>query len=52
VKGEAPVNETRRRLVRTVVRLAVVAAALGAWQLYANRAGNPYLLPPSVVFPA
>jgi ABC-type nitrate/sulfonate/bicarbonate transport system permease component len=46
------VNETRRRLVRTVVRLAVVAAAFGAWQLYANGAGNPYLLPPSVVFPA
>jgi ABC-type nitrate/sulfonate/bicarbonate transport system permease component len=49
---DKPLNKARRRLVRTVVQLAVLAAALGAWQLYANGANNPYLLPPSTVFPA
>jgi ABC-type nitrate/sulfonate/bicarbonate transport system permease component len=38
--------------VLAVARLAVLAAALGAWQLAAEGGGNPYFLPPSVVFPA
>jgi ABC-type nitrate/sulfonate/bicarbonate transport system permease component len=46
------VSKTRQRLVLTVARLAVLAAALGAWQLSAEGGGNPYFLPPSVVFPA
>jgi ABC-type nitrate/sulfonate/bicarbonate transport system permease component len=46
------VSKTSRRLVLTVARLVVLAAALGAWQLYAEGGGNPYFLPPSVVFPA
>jgi ABC-type nitrate/sulfonate/bicarbonate transport system permease component len=43
---------TRQRLVLTVARLAVLAAALEAWQLAAQGGSNPYFLPPSVVFPA
>lgn len=43
---------TRGRLVLAVARLAVLAAAVGAWQLAARGGGNPYFLPPSVVFPA
>jgi ABC-type nitrate/sulfonate/bicarbonate transport system permease component len=46
------VNKALRRLLLTVARLAVLAAALGAWQLAAEGGANPYFLPPSVVFPA
>ncbi len=45
-------NKAPRRLVLTVARLAVLAAALEAWQLAAEGGANPYFLPPSVVFPA
>jgi ABC-type nitrate/sulfonate/bicarbonate transport system permease component len=45
-------TKAQRRLALTITQLAVFAAALGAWQVYANGANNPYLLPPSVVFPA
>jgi ABC-type nitrate/sulfonate/bicarbonate transport system permease component len=46
------VNKGLRRLVLTVARLAVLAAALAGWQLAAEGGANPYFLPPSVVFPA
>jgi ABC-type nitrate/sulfonate/bicarbonate transport system permease component len=46
------VNRALRRLVLTVARLAVLAAALAGWQLAAEGGANPYFLPPSVVFPA
>jgi ABC-type nitrate/sulfonate/bicarbonate transport system permease component len=46
------VNKALRRLVLTLARLAVLAAALEAWQLAAEGGANPYFLPPSVVFPA
>jgi ABC-type nitrate/sulfonate/bicarbonate transport system permease component len=46
------VNKALRRLVLTVARLAVLAAALAGWQLAAEGGANPYFLPPSVVFPA
>lgn len=49
---KARAGKARGRLVLVVVQLVVLAAALGAWQLYASGANNPYLLPPSVVFPA
>lgn len=45
-------NRGLRRLVLTVARLAVLAAALAGWQLAAEGGANPYFLPPSVVFPA
>ena len=45
-------NKALRRLLLTVARLAVLAAALEAWQLAAEGGANPYFLPPSVVFPA
>ncbi len=45
-------NKALRRVVLTVARLAVLAAALEAWQLAAEGGANPYFLPPSVVFPA
>ena len=45
-------NKGLRRLVVTVARLAVLAAALAGWQLAAEGGANPYFLPPSVVFPA
>ncbi len=45
-------NKGLRRLVLTVARLAVLAAALAGWQLAAEGGANPYFLPPSVVFPA
>ena len=44
-------NKTQR-LARAAARAAVLAAALGAWQLAARGGANPYFLPPSVVFPA
>jgi len=46
------VSKALRRLVLTVARLAVLAAALAGWQLAAEGGANPYFLPPSVVFPA
>jgi ABC-type nitrate/sulfonate/bicarbonate transport system permease component len=58
VKRDAPVRRTRlvgspgRPLVLAVARLAVIAVALGGWQLAAEGGGNPYFLPPSAVFPA
>lgn len=45
-------SKALRRLVLTVARLAVLAAALAGWQLAAEGGANPYFLPPSVVFPA
>jgi ABC-type nitrate/sulfonate/bicarbonate transport system permease component len=45
-------SKTQRRLALAVARLAVLAAALGAWQLSAEGGANSYFLPPSVVFPA
>ncbi len=45
-------NKTRGWLVLAAARLAVLAAAAGAWQFAAEGGGNPYFLPPSVVFPA
>ena len=45
-------NKTSRTLVLTIARLAVLAAAIWAWQLAARGGGNPYFLPPSVVIPA
>lgn len=41
-----------RSLVLAVARVAVIAVALGGWQLAAEGGGNPYFLPPSAVFPA
>lgn len=58
MKRDAPVNRTRfskppgRSLVLAVARVAVIAVALGGWQLAAEGGGNPYFLPPSAVFPA
>jgi ABC-type nitrate/sulfonate/bicarbonate transport system permease component len=45
-------GKAQRRLVLTAARLAVLAAAVGAWQLTADGGGNAYYLPPSVVIPA
>jgi len=45
-------TKTQRQLGLAVARLAVLAAVIWVWQLTAQGGGNPYFLPPSVVFPA
>ncbi len=39
----------KRRLARAAVQVLVLAAAVGGWQLAADSAGNPFLLPPSQI---
>lgn len=42
----------KRHLVRAAVQVLVLAAAVGGWQLAADTADNPFLLPPSQIAPA